>query len=121
MSPPALVGKVARLCPVLGLLFLRYAEKRFAEAEARIGPIGSGTRRKIGKEDYHAEGVIFLLPHWAQAWLEMVTRNVAANVVDNLVISLPPDEPSELGCCCKRGSLEIRWYPLAPTRRTGLL
>ena len=26
--------------PVLGLIFLRYAEKRFAEVEARIGPVG---------------------------------------------------------------------------------
>lgn len=46
--------------PVLGLIFLRYAEKRFAEAEAKIGPIGSGNRRKISKADYDAEGVIFL-------------------------------------------------------------
>ena len=28
--------------PVLGLIFLRYAEKRFAEVEERIGPVGSG-------------------------------------------------------------------------------
>lgn len=48
--------------PVLGLIFLRYAEKRFAEAEARIGPVGSGTRRKISRADYDAEGVIFLRP-----------------------------------------------------------
>ena len=48
--------------PVLGLIFLRYAEKRFAEVEARIGPVGSGGRRKAGKADYHAEGVIFLPP-----------------------------------------------------------
>ena len=46
--------------PVLGLIFLRYAERRFAEAEARIGQVGSGSRRKIGKADYQAEGVIFL-------------------------------------------------------------
>jgi len=46
--------------PVLGLIFLRYAEKRFAEAEGRIGPVGSGNRRKISKADYDAEGVIFL-------------------------------------------------------------
>ena len=45
--------------PVLGLIFLRYAEKRFAEAEARIGPVGSGDRRKISKADYQAESVIF--------------------------------------------------------------
>ena len=48
--------------PVLGLIFLRYAEKRFAEVEDHIGPVGSGDRRKIGKEDYQAKGVIFLPP-----------------------------------------------------------
>lgn len=48
--------------PVLGLIFLRYAEKRFAQAEARIGPVGSGTRRKISRADYDADGVIFLQP-----------------------------------------------------------
>lgn len=48
--------------PVLGLIFLRYAEKLYAEAEGRIGPIGSGNRRKIGKDDYLAENVIFLPP-----------------------------------------------------------
>jgi type I restriction enzyme M protein len=46
--------------PVLGIIFLRYAEKRFAEVEARIGPVGSGKRRKVSKDDYIAEGVIFL-------------------------------------------------------------
>ena len=46
--------------PVLGLLFLRYAETMYAQAEERVGKIGTGDRRKIGKEDYQAEGVIFL-------------------------------------------------------------
>ncbi len=40
--------------PVLGLIFLRYAEKRFAEVETRIGPVGSGERRKVSKADYQA-------------------------------------------------------------------
>jgi type I restriction enzyme M protein len=49
--------------PVLGLIFLRYAERRFAEAEAEIGPLGSGSgRRKVGKADYQERGVIFLRP-----------------------------------------------------------
>lgn len=48
--------------PVLGLLFLRYAEKRYAEAELWIGEVGLGARRKIAKDDYHAEGIIFLPP-----------------------------------------------------------
>ena len=49
--------------PVLGLLFLRYAERRFAEAEKRIGKVGSvrsGGRREITAEDYIREGVIYL-------------------------------------------------------------
>ena len=40
------------LAPVLGLISLRHAEKRFAEVEARIGPLGAGGRRKVGKADY---------------------------------------------------------------------
>jgi len=48
--------------PVLGLIFLRYAEKRFSEVEQKIGPVGSGERRKVRKEDYQAKGVIFLRP-----------------------------------------------------------
>ncbi|MEM9762076.1 MAG: class I SAM-dependent DNA methyltransferase [Pseudomonadota bacterium] len=48
--------------PVLGLVFLRYAEKKFADVEAEIGPVGSGNRRKIGKADYMAKGVIYLRP-----------------------------------------------------------
>ena len=46
--------------PVLGLIFLRYAETRFARVESRIGRIGSGKRHKISKDDYKAEGAIFL-------------------------------------------------------------
>jgi len=48
--------------PVLGLIFLRYAEKKFAQVEEKLGPIGSGGRRKVSKADYEAEGVIFLRP-----------------------------------------------------------
>ena len=49
--------------PVLGLIFLRYADHRFTEAEKEIGPVGStkpGSRRTVGKEDYQACGVLFL-------------------------------------------------------------
>jgi type I restriction enzyme M protein len=61
--------------PVLGLIFLRYAEKRFAEAEARIGPVGSGNRRKIGRADYDAEGVIFLRPEARFSHLQSLTES----------------------------------------------
>lgn len=46
--------------PVLGLIFLKYADKQYAAAEKKLGPVGSGGRRKVSKADYLAEGMIFL-------------------------------------------------------------
>src|SRR5580693_3191979 len=45
--------------PVLGLIFLRYADQKFAEAEKRLSREGSG-RRKISKTDYQAQNVLFI-------------------------------------------------------------
>jgi type I restriction enzyme M protein len=45
--------------PVLGLIFLRYADQKFSEAEKRLSQQGSG-RRRIGKTDYQAQGVLFI-------------------------------------------------------------
>jgi type I restriction enzyme M protein len=45
--------------PVLGLIFLRYADHKFGEAEKKLVQQGSG-RRKIGKTDYQAQGVLYL-------------------------------------------------------------
>lgn len=45
--------------PVLGLIFLRYADLRFAAAHEELEGKGSG-RRKIGPADYHARGVLYL-------------------------------------------------------------
>jgi type I restriction enzyme M protein len=45
--------------PVLGLIFLRYADQKFAEAEKKLTAAGSG-RRKIGKTDYQAQGVLYI-------------------------------------------------------------
>jgi len=45
--------------PVLGLIFLRYADQMFTEAEKKLTAGGSG-RRKIGKTDYQAQGVLFI-------------------------------------------------------------
>ena len=47
--------------PVLGLIFLRYSDHRFTQAEKELEGKGSG-RRKIGKEDYQAKGVMYLPP-----------------------------------------------------------
>jgi type I restriction enzyme M protein len=45
--------------PVLGLIFLRYADQKFSDAEKRLAASTSG-RRKIGKIDYQAQGVLYI-------------------------------------------------------------
>jgi type I restriction enzyme M protein len=45
--------------PVLGLIFLRYADHKFTRAKAKLTSRGSG-RRTMGKADYQAQGVLYL-------------------------------------------------------------
>ena len=45
--------------PVLGLVFLRYADHKFEQAVRELEGSGSG-RRRVGPHDYHARGVLFL-------------------------------------------------------------
>lgn len=45
--------------PVLGLIFLRYADHRFTVAQAEVEGKSTG-RRKVGKTDYQARGVLYL-------------------------------------------------------------
>ncbi len=45
--------------PVLGLIFLRYAERRFAKAEKEL--VGKGSKRRtVGPPDYQALGMSYL-------------------------------------------------------------
>jgi type I restriction enzyme M protein len=45
--------------PVLGLIFLKFADSRFTEAEADLADKSTG-RRAIGKADYQSRGVLYL-------------------------------------------------------------
>jgi len=45
--------------PVLGLIFLRYADHKFSQVEKKLAEKSTG-RRKIGKTDYQARGVMYL-------------------------------------------------------------
>ncbi len=45
--------------PVLGLIFLKYADYRFTKHESILAEKTS-RRRKIGKTDYHAAGIMYL-------------------------------------------------------------
>lgn len=46
--------------PVLGLIFLRYADYRFTEAQKELTAKPSSGRRQIGPTDYHARGVLYI-------------------------------------------------------------
>src|SRR4029077_19521642 len=51
--------------PVLGLIFLRFAEVRFAKRRAELEKQTRGNRRGSRLDDqaeYHAQGVVFLVP-----------------------------------------------------------
>ncbi|OAN49957.1 type I restriction-modification system subunit M N-terminal domain-containing protein [Magnetospirillum moscoviense] len=82
--------------PVLGLVFLRYAEKKFALAEAKLGPVGSGGRRKIGKADYEAEGVIFLRPEARFSALQSLTEGDNIGKAINEAMKAIEDENPDL-------------------------
>jgi type I restriction enzyme M protein len=53
--------------PVLGLIFLRFAEARFAKRREELEKAGSSGRRAAPRVDdpaaYHAEGVVYLTPN----------------------------------------------------------
>ena len=44
--------------PVLGLVFLKFADSRFTKVAAEMPP--SSSRRTIGKDDFQAKGVLYL-------------------------------------------------------------
>jgi type I restriction enzyme M protein len=48
--------------PVLGLIFLKFADSRFTQMEAGLAGKGTG-RREIGKANYQAKGVLYLPKH----------------------------------------------------------
>ena len=50
--------------PVLGLIFLKFADDKFDEARAELEGTGTG-RRQVGPADYHAKKVLYL-PHEAE-------------------------------------------------------
>src|SRR5664279_5562956 len=45
--------------PVLGLIFLKFADSRFTKIETELAGTSTG-RRKIGKANYQARGILYL-------------------------------------------------------------
>ena len=53
--------------PVLGLIFLRFADHKFAQAEQELGAgRPAGRRRSVGKADYQARPGVVYIPERAR-------------------------------------------------------
>src|SRR3982074_45564 len=64
--------------PVLGLIFLKFADSRFTEAEVDFSSRASSRRRTIGKADYQSRGVLYL-PDQAR-FAKLLTLPEGANI-----------------------------------------
>ena len=83
--------------PVLGLIFLKFADSRFTKAEEELAGQGSG-RRKIGKADYQAKGVLFLPD--AARFQNLVQLQEGANVgkaLNDAMAAIEDENPSLRG------------------------
>lgn len=93
--------------PVLGLIFLRYADEKYAEAEVKVGPVGSGKRRKVSKADYEAEGVIFLRPEARFSHLLSLTEGDNIGKALNDAMKAVEDENADLKGALPRAYTQI--------------
>ncbi len=81
--------------PVLGLIFLRYADVKFAHAQKELGGQSTG-RRTIGKTDYHAKGVLYLPEGARYAELLQVPEGEDIGAKINEAMKLVEQENEEL-------------------------
>ena len=93
--------------PVLGLIFLRYAEKIYAAAEEKLGPIGSGGRRKVSKDDYLAEGVIFLPENARFSYLQTLTEGDVIGLAINEAMKAVEEENVDLKGALPRNYVQL--------------
>jgi type I restriction enzyme M protein len=84
--------------PVLGLIFLRYAEHRFEHAHAELSKKAhdGGSRRRVGKADYQARGVLYLPEQARFANLLALPEGVKIGKAVNEAMKLIEEENPEL-------------------------
>jgi type I restriction enzyme M protein len=81
--------------PVLGLIFLRYADCKFAQAEQELAGSTTG-RRQISKTDYQARGVMYLPDAARFSRLLDVTEGANVGKAINDAMKAIEDENEEL-------------------------
>ena len=83
--------------PVLGLIFLKFADSRFAQAEAELAGSSSG-RREIGKANYQAKGVLYLPEH--ARFRNLLLLNEGENLgkaINDAMVAIEEENPSLKG------------------------
>src|SRR5205823_2616173 len=72
--------------PVLGLIFLRFAEVRFAAQRAKLEKAATSSRRGSRVDDpkaYHADGVLYLVPNSRFDYLRDLPEGADAGKIVN--------------------------------------
>ena len=83
--------------PVLGLIFLKFADSRFTQVEAELAGAGTG-RRVIGKADYQARGVLYLPEQSRYAKLLRLTEGVnLGKAINDAMAAIEEENPALRG------------------------
>jgi type I restriction enzyme M protein len=80
---------------MLGLIFLKYADSRFAAAAVELAGQSTG-RRQIGKADYQARGVMYLPEKARFGYLLSLPEGANLGQAVNDAMKLIEDENEEL-------------------------
>ena len=83
--------------PVMGLIFLKYADNRFTEVESKLAGSGSG-RKGIGKVDYQAQKVLYL-PDEAR-FINLLKLDEGANLgkaINDAMSAIERENPALVG------------------------
>ena len=81
--------------PVLGLIFLRYADHKFSQAQKELEGTSTG-RRTIGRVDYQAKGVVYLPDKSRFSYLLKLPEGANIGKAVNEAMRLIEDENEDL-------------------------
>ncbi len=83
--------------PVLGMIFLRYADLKFTTAKEEIEAQDLGTgRRTIGKQNYHSKGVLYVPDEARFSYLQQLPEGEDMGAAINTAMKLVEKENDEL-------------------------
>lgn len=91
--------------PILGLIFLRFAEARFTDLRAKLEAKGASSRQGSQVDNpsaYHAQGVVFLDPKARFDHLLTLPQGEDARAAVNSAMHLVSSTTRNLQRCCPR-------------------